>query len=80
MAVKSAVAQLTPLEEEWPNLKEMPASMVEDLKKGRETALARMSTDVPPPVIEALRPRAAELRKQSMTLAGERMKAAGMAR
>lgn len=78
--LESAVAQLTPLEQEWPNLKEMPASMVEELKKGRETALARMSADVPPAVIEVLRPRAAELRKQSLTLAGERMKAAGMAR
>jgi hypothetical protein len=78
--LQSAVAQLTPLEQEWPNLKEMPASMVEDLKKGRETALERMSTDVPPAVIDALRPRAAELRKQSMTLTGERMRAAGLAR
>jgi hypothetical protein len=78
--LESAVAQLTPLEQEWPNLKEMPASMVDELKKGRETALARMSSDVPPAVIEALRPRAAELRNQSLTLAGERMKAAGLAR
>ena len=78
--LESAVAQLTPLEQEWPNLKEMPASMVEELKKGREAALARMSTDVPPAVIEALRPRAAALRKQSLELAGERMKAAGIGR
>ena len=78
--LQSAVAQLTPLEQEWPNLREMPASMVEDLKKGRETALARMTDKVPPSLIEALRPRAAELRKQSMALAGERIKAAGMGR
>ena len=31
-------------------------------------------------VVEALRPRAAELRKQNMTLVGERLKSAGMAR
>ena len=76
--LSSAAAQLTPLEQEWPNLKEMPASMVEDLKKGRETTLARMSTELPPAVVEALRPRAGELRKQSMNLTGERLKAAGL--
>jgi len=78
--LQAASAYLSPLEQEWPTLKDMPASMVEELKKGRETGLARMSTDVPPAVIEALRPRAGELRKQSLTLVGERMKAIGQAK
>lgn len=78
--LESASAQLTPLEQEWPTLKDMPASMVEELKKGRETALARMSTELPPAVVESLRPRAGELRKQMLTLTGERLKAIGQAR
>ena len=78
--LETAVGNLAPLEQEWPTLKEMPASMVEELKKGRETSLARMSTELPPAVIEALRPRAADLRKQSLTLVGERLKAIGQAR
>jgi hypothetical protein len=36
-----------------------------------------MEGTVPPTVVEALRPRAAELRKQSLELAGARLKAAG---
>jgi hypothetical protein len=78
--LESASAQLSPLEQEWPTLKDMPASMVDELKKGRETALARISTEVPPAVVEALRPRAGELRKQMLTLTGERLKAIGQAR
>jgi hypothetical protein len=54
--------------------------MVDELKKGRETAIARMSDKVPAAVIEVLRPRAAELRKQALSLTGERMKASGIAR
>jgi hypothetical protein len=37
-----------------------------------------MEKDVPAEVVEALRPRAAELRKQSLELVGARLKAAGM--
>lgn len=74
--LSSAVAHLSPLEAEL-NVSEMPASMVEELKKGREAALARMSGDVPAEVMEALRPHAAELRKRDLILAGERVKAVG---
>ena len=75
--LSSAVGNLAPLENEM-NLSGMPASMVDELKKGRESALVRMSTEVPPAVIEALRPRAAALRKQDLTLTGERLKASGI--
>jgi hypothetical protein len=38
-----------------------------------------MAVDVPAPVVEALRARAAALRKPDMTLVGERLKASGVA-
>lgn len=77
--LSSAVARLSPLEMEM-KLDQMPASMVEELKKGRATALEQMTDRVPAEVVEALRPRAAALRKQDMTLTGERLKAAGIGR
>lgn len=77
--LSSAVAQLSPLEMEM-KIDQMPASMVEELKKGRITALERMADKVPAEVVEALRPSAAALRKQDMTLTGERLKAAGIGR
>ena len=77
--LSAAVGSLAPIENEM-NLEGMPASMVDELKKGREASLARMSTEVPPAVVEALRPRAAALRKQDLTLTGERLKAMGAVR
>ena len=74
--LSSAAANLSPIEMEMP-VKDMSPAMIEEMKKGREAALQRMSTDVPPDVIEALRPRAAALRKQDMELAGARLKAVG---
>ena len=76
-ALSAAVGYLSPLEMEM-KLDQMPASMVEEMKKGRVTALERMADKVPADVVEALRPRAAALRKQDMTLTGERLKAAGI--
>ncbi len=49
----------------------------EEMRKGNEAQLKQMEGTVPPAVVEALRPRAAELRKQSLELAGARLKAAG---
>ena len=76
--LSSAVGALSPIEMEM-NTKDMPPSMVEEMNKSRAATLAQMATDVPAPVVEALRPRAAALRKQSMTLVGERLKASGIA-
>jgi hypothetical protein len=73
--LSSAAAYLGPMEMDTTG---MPKSMVEELKKGRESGLARMSTELPPEVQEALRPRAAELRKQDLMLTGERLKASGI--
>jgi len=74
--LSSAVGKLSPLEMEM-NVKEMPPEMIAQMQKSREESLKQMSNEVPAAVIEALRPRAAELRKQDMTLTGERLTASG---
>jgi hypothetical protein len=48
----------------------------EEMRQGNEAQLKQMEDRVPPAVIEALRPRAAELRKQDLQLTGERLKGA----
>lgn len=73
--LSSAAGYLAPMEMDTTG---MPASMLEEMKKGRESSLARMSTELPPDVMNALRPRAAALRKQDLTLTGERLKASGI--
>jgi hypothetical protein len=73
-----AAGALSPIEMEM-NTKDMPPSMIEEMNKGRAATLERMAVDVPAPVVEALRARAAALRKQDMTLVGERLKASGVA-
>jgi len=70
---------MAPIEQEM-NVKEMPPAMLAQLKQGREQSLAQASAGVPPAVLEALRPRAAELRKQDLALTAERLKAAGIGR
>jgi hypothetical protein len=55
----------------------MPAEMREELKKGNETQLAQMADAVPAEVVAALKPRAVEMRKRDLELAGERLKAVG---
>ena len=49
-----------------------------ELRQSNEAQLKQMEERVPADVVEALRPRAAELRKQSMELVGARLKGAGM--
>ncbi|HEX6537300.1 MAG TPA: hypothetical protein VF041_22150 [Gemmatimonadaceae bacterium] len=77
--LSSAVSQLTPIEQEL-NVAQMPKSMVDEMKKNREAAVARMSADIPPDVMAALRPRAVMLRKQDLTLSAARLKEMGQAR
>jgi hypothetical protein len=48
----------------------------EEMRQGNEAQLKQMEDRVPPAVIEALRPRAADLRKQDLELTGERLKGA----
>lgn len=74
--LSSAVGSLSPLEQEM-KVSDMPPAMVEQMKQAREAGLAQLATAVPPAVLDALRPRAGALRKQDLTLTGERLKAAG---
>ena len=74
--LSSAVGSLSPLEDEM-KVSDMPPAMVEQLKQAREAGLAQLRETVPAAVIDALRPRAGALRKQELTLTGERLKAAG---
>jgi hypothetical protein len=50
----------------------------DELRQENEAQLQRMQQDVPAEVVEAIRPRAEELRKKDMELVGARLKGAGM--
>jgi hypothetical protein len=50
----------------------------EEMRTNNEAQIRRMQAEVPPDVVEAMRPRAAELRTKSMELVGARLKGAGM--
>jgi hypothetical protein len=50
----------------------------EEMRTNNEAQIQRMQAEVPPEVVEAMRPRAAELRTKSMELVGARLKGAGM--
>jgi hypothetical protein len=78
-ALSSLVGALAPLEVDM-NVSQMPAPMVAQMKQAREQQLAQLAPQHPAELIEALRPRAGDLRKQELTLVGERLKAAGMGR
>jgi hypothetical protein len=75
--LSAVVSYLTPPELEGMDTTKMPQSLRNEFRTGREAQLQRMATDVPANVVEALRPRAAELRKKDMELAGARLKGAG---
>ena len=77
--LSSVVGQMAPLEQEM-NVSSLPASAVAELKKSRDEGLARATAELSPQLVEALKPRAAALRKQDLTLTGERLKASGAAR
>lgn len=78
-SMSSVVRYMVPLDVEM-DIKDMPADIRTMMEKDREQTLARAASAFPPEVIEALRPRAAELRRQEMALVAERLRAAGMAR
>ena len=50
----------------------------DELRKDNEAQIQRMQQEVPADVVEAIKPRAAELRKKNMELVGARLKGAGM--
>ena len=75
--LSAVVSYLTPPELEGMDTTKMPQSLRDEFRTGREAQLQRMAQDVPADVVAALRPRAAELRKKDMELAGARLKGAG---
>ena len=75
--LSSAAGSLSPLEEEM-KVSDMSPEMVAQMKQAREAGLGQLATAMPSAVIDALRPRAGALRKQDLTLTGERLKAAGV--
>lgn len=50
----------------------------DELRQSNAAQLKQMEERVPPDVVEALKPRAAELRKRTLELAAERLKSAGV--
>jgi type IV secretory pathway TrbL component len=50
----------------------------DELRQNNDNQLQQMQQDVPADVVEALRPRAAELRKKDLELTGARLKGAGL--
>jgi hypothetical protein len=53
-------------------------SQREEMRRDNEAQIQRMQAEVPADVVEAMRPRAVELRTKSMELVGARLKGAGM--
>jgi hypothetical protein len=74
----ATVTYLTPPESEGMDTTKMPEELRAEIRQAREMALARAREEMSPEVIEALKPRALELRKKSLELVGARFKAAGM--
>jgi hypothetical protein len=79
--VRSTLSQvalaLSPLELDM-DPKVMPPGFADQLKAQGAQNLERMKADAPTEVVEAMRPRALQLRKQHTDLVAARLKAAGM--
>jgi len=75
--LSSVVGQMAPIELQM-DVSKMPATAVAELKKSREAGLAQATAELSPALVEALKPRAAALRKQDLTLTAERLKASGI--
>jgi len=74
--LSSIVGNLSPVEAEM-NMKDMPESFRKQMQESREQSATQEMAGMAPDVQAALRTRAADLRKQSLELAGARLKAAG---
>lgn len=73
----SAVKNLTPISMEM-DVSQMPSEMVQQFEQSRQASLDRMSDVLPDDVVEVLRDRAEELRRQDVELTGARLRAAGV--
>ena len=74
--LSSIVGNLSPVEAEM-NMKDMPESFRKQMQESREQSATQEMAGMAPDVQAALRTRAADLRKQSLELAGARLRAAG---
>jgi len=74
--LSSIVGNLSPIEAEM-NMKDMPESFRKQMQQSREQSATQEMAGMAPDVQAALRTRAADLRKQSLELAGARLRAAG---
>ena len=70
--LSSIVGNLSPIDSEM-NMKDMPADFRTKMQQNREENATREMTGMTPDVQAALHARAAELRKQSLDLAGARL-------
>jgi hypothetical protein len=75
--LSDVVSKMSPIENEM-DVSKMPASMLTAMKEDRAKSLAQVTATLPPDLVEALRPRAAALRKQVLELTAQRMRAAGL--
>lgn len=74
-----AVSKLSPLEMEM-DVAQMPPQMIEQMKQSRAASAKQLENQLPADVLDALKPRAGELRTQQKTLIAERLKVATGAR
>jgi len=75
--LSSVVGQMAPIEQEM-DVSKLPAASVAEMKKSRDAGLTQATAELSPQLVEALKPRAAALRKQDLTLTAERLKASGI--
>ena len=71
-------AKLVFWEEADVEIAKAPPEQRDELRKGNEAQIQRMQREVPAEVVEAIKPRAVELRKKDMALVAARLKGAGM--
>jgi hypothetical protein len=76
--LSDVVRYLAPLELEAMDTTQIPQDQRDQLRTQREAYLQQTAWAVPSGVVEALKPRARELRKQDLELVGARLKSAGL--
>lgn len=72
--LSSAVKNLSPLDEEM-DVSQMPEAMIEQFEQNRQLSLEQIRDVLPDDVLEALRTRASELRRQDIALISARLEA-----
>lgn len=75
--LSDVVKYLTPPELEGMDTTKMPQEQRDQFRTQRDAYLQQTAWAVPPAVVEALKPRALQLRKQDLELVGARLKGAG---